>query len=287
MAQSIDAAGIETSYQGNGLREADIQTQRKQYGYNEVPEKHVGPFMGTLKRMWGPIPWLLEAAMIFELVLGKAVQAAVVFLLLVFSAVLGEIQEKRAKKAIGYLHQQLQINVRVLRNRIWQTTPSRELVPGDIVHARVGDIISAIFTIGWLALGLGLLWYYLRFESLSADQISSLMFLFLICSAMQTILMTRTRNAFWSFAPSKWVGRPGLTDPAAAEPEDRNRIAAILAGAHIKPGDYEEGPGVTHVNLLRTLEAMYKLIPSGDQQQNAAAAGIADTAIITDVFNAE
>jgi H+-transporting ATPase len=66
--------------------------------------------------------------------------------------------------------------------------------------------ISAIFTIGWLALGLGLLGFYLKIQHLSADQISSLMFLYLIYSAMETILMTRTRDPFWTFAPSKWVG---------------------------------------------------------------------------------
>ncbi|MCL4530982.1 MAG: HAD-IC family P-type ATPase [Chloroflexi bacterium] len=143
MTQSKDTAGIENSYQGTGLNEADIQAKRTQYGYNEIPEKHVGPVMGTLKRMWGPIPWLLEAAMIFELILGKGVQAGVIFLLLIFSAVIGEIQEKRAKNAIGYLHQQLQISARTLRNGIWQTILSRELVPGDIVHARVGDIVPA------------------------------------------------------------------------------------------------------------------------------------------------
>jgi H+-transporting ATPase len=93
--------------------------------------------------MWGPIPWLLEAAMLFELFMGKIPQSIVVFLLLVFSAVIGEIQEKRAKKAIGYLHQQLQISVRALRNGIWQTLLSRELVPGDIVHVKVGDIVPA------------------------------------------------------------------------------------------------------------------------------------------------
>ena len=79
-------------------------------------------------------------------------------------------------------------------------------------------------------------------------------------------------------------GKSGLTDPAAADAEDQNRVVTILAGAHIKPGDYKEGAGVTHVNLLRTIEAMYKLAPSGSQQPNAAAAGISDTAIITDVF---
>jgi len=66
--------------------------------------------------------------------------------------------------------------------------------------------ISGIFTIGWLALGLGLLWFYLERQHLGAAQISSLMFLYLMYSAMETILMTRTRDAFWSFAPSKWVG---------------------------------------------------------------------------------
>jgi H+-transporting ATPase len=66
--------------------------------------------------------------------------------------------------------------------------------------------IAAIFTIGWLALGLGILGFYLKVQNLSAAQISSLMFLYLIYSTMETILMTRTRDAFWSFAPSKWVG---------------------------------------------------------------------------------
>jgi len=143
MAQTKDTAGIENTYQGKGLNDADIHAKRMQYGYNEIPEKEVGPVIGVLKRMWGPIPWLLEAAMIFELILGKGVQAAIVFLLLVFSAVIGQIQENRAKKAIGYLHQQLQISVRTLRNGTWQTIPARELVPGDIVHARVGDIVPA------------------------------------------------------------------------------------------------------------------------------------------------
>ena len=143
MSQKNDTAGIENTYQGTGLNDFEIQAKQKQYGFNEILEKHVGPVMRIFKRMWGPIPWLLEAAMIFELVLGKGIQAAVVFLLLVFSAVTGEIQEKRAKKAIGYLHQQLQINVRTLRNGTWKTVLSRELVPGDIVHVRVGDIVPA------------------------------------------------------------------------------------------------------------------------------------------------
>ncbi len=143
MPHTNDTAGIENSYQGAGLSAAEVREKQAQFGYNEIPEKQVGPLEGIFKRMWGPIPWLLEAAMIFELILGKAVQAAVVFLLLVFSAVVGQIQESRAKKAIGYLHQQLQISTRTLRNGQWLTLPARELVPGDIVHINVGDIVPA------------------------------------------------------------------------------------------------------------------------------------------------
>jgi acid phosphatase len=90
----------------------------------------------------------------------------------------------------------------------------------------------------------------------------------------------------------------GLTNPAARAVSTypppnqydqlvhdiRNRIVTIFAGAHIRPGSYSEGNGLTHVNILRTIEAMYGLPKSGAQQPNAAGIGIADETIITDVF---
>jgi acid phosphatase len=79
-------------------------------------------------------------------------------------------------------------------------------------------------------------------------------------------------------------GPVGLTDPASPDWRKRNRIATIFAGARIKPGDYAEGRGITHVNILRTLEAMYGLERSGAQQRHALAAGITDDAILTDIF---
>jgi len=81
----------------------------------------------------------------------------------------------------------------------------------------------------------------------------------------------------------------GLTNPLVAptgefQADLQNRIVTIFAGARVKPGDYGEGSGVTHVNVLRTLEAMYGLPRSGAQQPNAAGGGIADDFLITDVF---
>ncbi len=81
----------------------------------------------------------------------------------------------------------------------------------------------------------------------------------------------------------------GLTDPFAAADtragkDLQNRVCTVFAGARIKHGDYAEGKGITHVNILRTLEAMYGLPRSGAQQPNAARGGIADDYLITDVF---
>jgi acid phosphatase len=81
----------------------------------------------------------------------------------------------------------------------------------------------------------------------------------------------------------------GLTNPFVKVKDEfrrdlQNRIVTIFAGAHLKPGDYTEGKGITHVNILRTLEAMYGLPKSGAQQPNAAGGGISDDYLITDVF---
>jgi hypothetical protein len=85
-------------------------------------------------------------------------------------------------------------------------------------------------------------------------------------------------------------GRTGLTDPAVIPDNQlhhdlQNRIVTIFAGAHVKPG-YLETNGMTHVNILRTIEAMYGLPKSGAQQPNAARFGISDDMIASDVFEA-
>jgi acid phosphatase len=85
--------------------------------------------------------------------------------------------------------------------------------------------------------------------------------------------------------------KTGLTDPSIApnnpsQKDLQNRICTIFAGAYIKPGNYSEGNGITHVNILRTLEAMYGLPKSGGQQPNAVRAGIGE-AFIKDVFQAK
>ncbi len=83
---------------------------------------------------------------------------------------------------------------------------------------------------------------------------------------------------------SDWSHFSGLTDPASRQRDIRNRIPTIIAGAHIRHGNYPEGKGITHVNLLRTLETIYGLPAAGHQQKNALKYGIKNDYVIRDVF---
>jgi H+-transporting ATPase len=126
-----------------GLARADVDTRRKENGYNEVAEKKSRPFLKLLKKFWGISAWMLELIMVLSAVLGKYSDLIVVGALLVINAVLGFMQERRAAGVVEALRKRLQVNARVLRDSSWQVIPARELVPGDIVRVRPGDIIPA------------------------------------------------------------------------------------------------------------------------------------------------
>ncbi len=130
-----------------GLSEAEAKARLTEYGYNEIREEPSGPLRGILKRLWGPIPWMLEAALILEVVLGKVTGPALIAVWLLFSAVLGGLQERRARTALDLLRSRLQVTSRVRRAGNWQIFPAREIVPGDQVHVRMGDIVPADLTI--------------------------------------------------------------------------------------------------------------------------------------------
>ena len=134
---------FEADIEANGLSEAEARTCLDQNGYNEIQEAPSNPFLGILKRLWGPIPWTLEAALILEVVLGKMAEASIIALLLIFSALVGETQELRAHTAVDYLRRRLQVSARVCRDGHWRFLPARELVPGDLVHVKLGDIVPA------------------------------------------------------------------------------------------------------------------------------------------------
>lgn len=125
------------------LSAAEAAQRLQQQGANEVVEEAFHPLAVFLRKFWSPVPWMLEVTVILQLVLGKPDEAAVIAVLLVVNAVLSFVQEGRANKALNLLRERLNIQARVLRDGRWQLVPARELVAGDTVHLRMGDIVPA------------------------------------------------------------------------------------------------------------------------------------------------
>jgi H+-transporting ATPase len=126
-----------------GLAKAEVDVRRKAHGYNEVVEKKGHPVLEFLRKFWGISAWMLELIMILSVVLGKYSDLAVVGALLIINAVLSFMQERRAAGVVETLRRRLQVSARVRRDSSWQVISARELVPGDIVRLRPGDIIPA------------------------------------------------------------------------------------------------------------------------------------------------
>jgi plasma-membrane proton-efflux P-type ATPase len=126
-----------------GLTSAEVDIRRKQHGYNEVAERKAHPILAFLRKFWGISAWMLELIMVLSVILGKYSDLVVVGALLVINAVLAFMQERRAAGVVEVLRKRLQVNVRVQRDSNWRVIPARELVPGDIVRVRPGDIIPA------------------------------------------------------------------------------------------------------------------------------------------------
>lgn len=126
-----------------GLTTADAQARLERFGPNAIPEEKPRPIVLFLKKLWGTVPWMLEGSLVLELVIGRYTQAAIISLLLFFNAGISFFQENRAQNALALLQKKLAIHVKVRRDGIWQTVPSQELVPGDVIHLRVGDLIPA------------------------------------------------------------------------------------------------------------------------------------------------
>ena len=126
-----------------GLARAEVESRRAESGYNEVAEKKEHPFVGFLRKFWGLSAWMLELIMVLSAVLGKYPDVILVGALLVINAVLSFLQERRAAGVVEALRKRLQVSARVRRDSTWQVIPARELVPGDVVRVRPGDIVPA------------------------------------------------------------------------------------------------------------------------------------------------
>jgi H+-transporting ATPase len=127
----------------DGLTKKEARERLDKYGYNEIEEKRVSPVLKFLSYFRGPIPIMIMIAAILSAVLRHWPDVGVILVLLIVNAVVGFREEYQADNAIAALKNKLALKARVKRDGDWASIPARELVPGDIVRLRIGDIIPA------------------------------------------------------------------------------------------------------------------------------------------------
>ncbi|MFN2151308.1 MAG: cation-transporting P-type ATPase, partial [Anaerolineales bacterium] len=126
-----------------GLTQAEAQERLAHYGYNELPETKTNPYLKFLSYFWGPIPWMIEVAAILSALVRHWADFGIILALLVVNAIVGFWEEYQAGNTIAALKKQMALQARVKRDGAWKSLPARELVPGDLIRIRIGDIIPA------------------------------------------------------------------------------------------------------------------------------------------------
>ena len=126
-----------------GLSKDEARSRLDKSGPNAMPDTALHPLRRALAKFWAPVPWMLEAAIVLEVALGKYVEAAIVAGLLAFNAALGFIQEGRAQATLAALKSRLALNASVQRDNSWMTVPATDLVVGDVVKLSLGAVVAA------------------------------------------------------------------------------------------------------------------------------------------------
>ncbi|MBN1548086.1 MAG: HAD-IC family P-type ATPase, partial [Syntrophaceae bacterium] len=126
-----------------GLSNDEAQRRLSEYGFNEIPEEKESVVLKFLSYFWGPIPGMIILAAILSAVLQHWPDFWVILALLFMNALVGFHEEYQAGNAIAALKAQLAVKAKVKRDGNWVSVPSREVVPGDIIRIRIGDIVPA------------------------------------------------------------------------------------------------------------------------------------------------
>ena len=126
-----------------GLTSDEAHTRLEKDGANAMPDTSAHPLRNALAKFWAPVPWLLEASIVLELVLHKYYEALVIAALLVFNAALSYLQEGRAQTTLAALKSRLALNASVMRDGVWKTVPAADLVCGDLVKLSLGGVVAA------------------------------------------------------------------------------------------------------------------------------------------------
>ncbi len=127
----------------NGLDSIIAEKKLQEYGQNTLEEKKQSILLKLLQFFWGPIPIMIEIAAILSAILERWPDLIIILFMLFVNAGLGFFQEYKAGNAIDALRNKLALGAFVLRDGLWQSIDAKNLVPGDIISVKLGNIIPA------------------------------------------------------------------------------------------------------------------------------------------------
>jgi len=127
----------------DGLTAAEAHRRLLATGANAMPDTAGHTLRNVLGKLWAPVPWMLEATIVLQLVLGDYTEAAIIGALLALNAALGAFQEARAQATLEALKSRLALSASVRRDATWSTVPATDLVPGDIIKLSLGGVVAA------------------------------------------------------------------------------------------------------------------------------------------------
>jgi len=126
-----------------GLTSDEAQRRLAASGTNAIQDVAPNPLRQALGKLWAPVPWMLEAAILLQLVLGEYFEAGAVAVLLLFNVGLGFFQEGRAQATLDALKSRLPLTASVRRDGAWKTLPAAQLAQGDVVKLSLGAVVPA------------------------------------------------------------------------------------------------------------------------------------------------
>ena len=141
VATAPAASGADSA--AKGLTGGEARVRLAKDGPNAMPDASAHPLRNAIAKFWAPVPWLLEASVVLEVLLHKYFEAAIIAALLIFNAALAYFQESRAQATLAALKSRLALNASVQRDGAWKTVPAAELVRGDLVKLSLGGVVAA------------------------------------------------------------------------------------------------------------------------------------------------
>ncbi|CAM4913040.1 unnamed protein product [Rotaria socialis] len=134
----------------NGLTEQEVNERFQKFGHNRLEHKETSAIMQFLLFMWNPLSWVMEAAAIVAIVASNGggqppdwEDFVGIILLLLANSIIGFVEQRNAGNAVKALMASLAPEAKVKRNGEWKVIDAADLVPGDIISVKLGDVIPA------------------------------------------------------------------------------------------------------------------------------------------------